>query len=145
MSQAGNLTKEKVERLKTFLKNESIEKCCEQFGVGVPSMREGLCNTVKSLHGFYVRGAEYYLGNFSSTRDITANKDIVNVWLERFRRRDKPNAFESETVIANDEEIIRGIIDTFPSKNQQYDENAKRIEGALWVLRNFKVTGKIKN
>jgi len=145
MSKASNLIKEKIERLKFFLKSDSLEKCCEKFNVGSPALREGLSNTVKTLYEFYMRGTEHYLGSFSSTKDITANKEIILVWLGRFTRREKPNALESETVEANDEEIIRGIIDSYPSKqNEAYDENSKRIEGALWVLRNYKVTGKPK-
>ncbi len=143
----GHLTKEKIERLKTFLKTDSIEQCCEKFNVRSPAFREGISNTVRSLHGFYVKGIEHYIGNFSSTRDISFNKAIILTWIKRCDKRDKPNAFpECEAIEANEEEIIRGIIDAYPPKNQNqsYEENKHRIQGAMWLFKHYRVTGKIK-
>jgi len=145
MSQAANLTKEKLERLKLFLKNDSIEKCCDKFKIGSPAFREGISNTVKSLHDFYITGIENYIGSFTSTRDISFNKDIILTLIKRCEKREKPNAVpECEVIEANSGEIMRGIVRDFPSKNQSYDENKLRLEGALWVLKNYRVTGKIK-
>ena len=91
MSQTSHLTKDKLERLKLFLKNDSIEKCCKKFKIGSPAFREGISNTVKTLHGFYVKDTEHYLGSFTSTRDITFNKEIILIWVDRFKKREKPN------------------------------------------------------
>jgi len=146
MSQAANLTKEKLERLKLFLKNDSIEKCCDKFKIGSPAFREAISNTVKSLYDFYVRGTEHYIGSFTSTRDVAFNKEVILVWIKRCEKREKPNAVpECEVIEANEQEIMRGLVRDFPTKGQSgYGDDAKRLEGALWVLKNYRVTGKIK-
>jgi len=146
MSQASNLTKEKLERLKFFLQNDSIEKCCKKFKIGSPAFREAISNTVKSLYDFYVRGTEYYIGSFTSTIDVQFNKELLLIWIQRCEKREKPNAVpQCEVIEANEQEIIRGLVRDFPTRGQlAYGDDKKRLEGALWVLRNYKVTGKIK-
>lgn len=146
MSQAIHLTKDKIERLKTFLSNDDIKKCCKKFKVESPAFRESISNTVKSLHDYYVKGIEYYLGSFTSTIDITFNKEMISIWIERHNKREKPNAVDNEAIETNDGEILRGITNHFPKLSElSYRENDLRVQGARWVLENFKVTGKIKN
>jgi len=146
MSQVSNLTKDKLERLKFFLKNYSIEECCDKFKIGSPAFRESVSNTIKSLHDFYVRDLEYYVGSMTSTKDISFNEDVLDVWIKRCENHEKPNAVnECELIEANKDEITRGIINNFPSSSQlNYNEDKLRIEGALWVLENYHVTGKRK-
>jgi len=140
MSQALHLTKDKIERLKTFLSNNDIEKCCNKFKVKAPAFRESICNTVKSLHDFYVNGNEYYLGSFTSTVDLSFNKEMIIIWIKRHDKREKPNAVDNEAIQVNDEEIIRDVTRDF--KGCGSDEIESLIRGATWVIKNYKVTGK---
>lgn len=145
MSQALHLTKDKIERLKIFISNDDIKKCCKKFKVESPAFRQSISNTAKTLHDYYVKGTEYYLGSFTSTVDISFNKEIISIWIERHNKREKPNAVDNEAIESNEEEIIRGIIKDFPISQLSYDGNNElRIQGAKWVFENFKVTGKPK-
>lgn len=144
MSKAQHLKKEKIERLEYFLKKDSVADCCKKFKVNTPAFREAISNTTKALHDFYVKGEEHFIGKFSSLLDISLNKDVVLKWIERHNNREKPNSIYSDTIEANEDEIMRAIVAAYPPKNQtqSYYENSLRIEGALWVLRNYKVTNK---
>lgn len=144
MSKARHLKKERIERIEYFLKKDSIEKCCQKFGINAPAFRESISNTVNALHDFYVKGDEHFIGKFSSTLDITLNKEIIFSWIDRHKHREKPNSVNSTSVEANEDEIKRSVVSAFPPKNQtqSYYENSLRIEGALHVLKNYKVTSK---
>ncbi len=146
MSLTVHLKKEKIERLIHFLKNGSAEESCKRFDVNSSAFRQSISNTVKTLETFYVRGEEHFIGDVDSTIDVSFNKELVMKWVKRHTKKEKPNSIASKSIEPNEDEIMRAIIGAYPPKNQMqsYGENSLRIEGALWVLRNYKVTNKIK-
>lgn len=134
MSQTTHLSKQKIERLELFLKNNDIEKCCSKFKINSSSLRESISNTVKSLHELYIKSNEHYIGSFKSITDINFNNELIHELIERHKKRIKPN------VNVTKDEIIDGI-------KKEYDTEISSeinilIEGALWVLKNYKITKK---